>query len=352
MCEHDFATALLAWYDINARPLPWRVGPLQIATGQKPDPYRVWLSEIMLQQTTVATVKSYYQSFTARWPTVKALAAADDADVMAEWAGLGYYARARNLLNCSRIVVGEYGGKFPRSRAELLRLPGIGPYTAAAISAIAFGLPETVVDGNVERVMARYFAFQDTLDLIKPQLFEKAAMLTPRQRPGDYAQAVMDLGATVCTPRSPACGLCPCMESCQARAMGLEAQLPRKPVKSAKPTRNGIVYVARRKDGAWLLERRPEKGLLGGMLGWPGSDWCDDPKSAPPFPGSWQPIEIIVKHTFTHFHLKLSVQTISAPQNTTPTSGSFIANDAFQRTDLPTVMRKVFDASAPVFNLD
>ena len=276
--RYDDAEGLLDWYDQHARLLPWRVSPQARAAGERPDPYRVWLSEIMLQQTTVAAVKSYYDRFTALWPTVSDLAAAEDAQVMGEWAGLGYYARARNLLKCARVVAHDHGGRFPTQREALLALPGIGPYTAAAISAIAFDAPEVVVDGNVERVMARRFDIRTPLPAAKPELTEAAARLTPKSRPGDYAQAVMDLGATICTPRNPACGICPWRAPCAARTVGNQADLPFKTPKKAKPTRLGIAYVARRTDGAWLLERRPDNGLLGGMLGWPGSDWGDAPR--------------------------------------------------------------------------
>ena len=258
------AAQLLAWYDRHARALPWRVPP----NGGQADPYRVWLSEVMLQQTTVAAVKAYFHRFTTRWPTVQALAAAEDADVMAEWAGLGYYARARNLLKCARAVAEL--GEFPDTRADLQNLPGIGPYTSAAIAAIAFNRAETVVDGNVERVMARIFDEHTPLPAAKPVLTGYAARLTPDQRPGDYAQAVMDLGATICTPRNPACGICPWRGPCAARANGTAPDLPRKTPKAAKPVRFGIAYIGRRADGAWLLERRPPKGLLGGHAGLAG----------------------------------------------------------------------------------
>ncbi|MBO9468362.1 A/G-specific adenine glycosylase, partial [Tropicibacter sp. R15_0] len=271
------ASELLDWYDRHARDLPWRVPPAARLAGVAPDPYRVWMSEIMLQQTTVVAVKSYFEAFTTRWPTISDLANAADEDVMAAWAGLGYYARARNLLKCARVVTSDFGGTFPDDHGTLLTLPGIGPYTAAAIASIAFDLPETVLDGNVERVMARIFDDHTPLPKAKPVFHDYAAQLTPELRPGDYAQAVMDLGATICTPKNPACGLCPWRSSCAAWTAGTAADLPKKAPKKRKPTRLGIAYLARRVDGAWLLERRPDKGLLGGMLGWPGSDWNDAP---------------------------------------------------------------------------
>ena len=335
------AQGLLEWYDLHARQLPWRLPP---GHAQRPDPYRVWLSEIMLQQTTVAAVKEYFLRFTTLWPDVHALAAAPDADVMGEWAGLGYYARARNLLKCARVVSSSMDGVFPQDRDALLTLPGIGPYTASAVAAIAFDRPETVVDGNVERVMARLFDVATPLPAAKPELTALAAALTPQRRPGDYAQAVMDLGATICTPKSPACGICPWRAPCLGRARGTAPSLPRKTPKKPKPTRHGLVYLARRADGAWLLERRPDKGLLGGMLGWPGSGWTDDqPLAAPPIEANWTALPAAVRHTFTHFHLVLNVLTATVPQDAMPQTGAFLAPEAFRPSDLPTVMRKAYD---------
>jgi len=340
---------LLAWYDVHAREMPWRIGPRDRQNGVRPDPYRVWMSEIMLQQTTVATVRDYFDRFTARWPTVRALASAEDADVMGEWAGLGYYARARNLLKCARAVVADHGGVFPANHDALLKLPGIGPYTAAAVSSIAFDLPHTVLDGNVERVMARLHDIHTPLPAAKPELMAHAHALTPTHRPGDYAQAVMDLGATICAPKSPACGLCPWRAPCAARDAGTAPQLPRKAPKKAKPLRHGTVYLAQRGDGAWLLETRPEKGLLGGMLGWPGSEWVDvaepRPTGSPPLNALWSKTAGEVRHTFTHFHLILTVLLAQVPDDTIPDVGQFIEPDRFRPSDLPTVMRKAFDLS-------
>ena len=346
MRDLRLSDALLAWYDANARIMPWRISPLDRQRGVLPDPYAVWLSEVMLQQTTVAAVREYFLRFTARWPTVADLAAAEDGDVMGEWAGLGYYARARNLLKCARVVVADHGGVFPGRYEDLLRLPGIGPYTAAAISAIAFDQPSTVVDGNVERVMARLFCVEPPLPPAKPELTELAAKLTPSQRPGDYAQAVMDLGATICTPKSPACGICPLMAQCKARIAGIQADLPRKLPKKAKPTRVGIAYLARRADGAWLLERRPDKGLLGGMLGWPGSDWGETAVEHPPLQADWRDPGAEVRHTFTHFHLRLSLRVAELPMTANPETGHFLPRSEFRPSDLPTVMRKAYDLVA------
>ncbi|SPF79720.1 A/G-specific adenine glycosylase [Pseudoprimorskyibacter insulae] len=343
MREPVRAIDLLDWYDRHARALPWRVGPAARKAGLRPDPYRVWLSEIMLQQTTVPAVKSYFLDFTTRWPTVQDLAAAPDEEVMAAWAGLGYYARARNLLKCARLIAGDFGGQFPTDLDTLLTLPGVGPYTAAAVASIAFDVPATVVDGNVERVMARVHDEHTPLPTAKAILTDYAAALTPQDRPGCYAQAVMDLGATICTPRNPACGLCPWRKGCAAWDAGTAAELPKKEPRKKKPTRLGIAYLARRVDGAWLLERRPDKGLLGGMLGWPGSDWNDAPKEDPPIRAEWKALNTEARHTFTHFHLRLTVKTALVPMDRTPQRGEFIELSDFRPADLPTVMRKAFD---------
>lgn len=345
----DLPRILLAWYDVHAREMPWRTGPADRKAGIRPDPYRIWLSEIMLQQTTVATVRDYFARFVTRWPTVGDLAAAQDADVMGEWAGLGYYARARNLLKCARAVVTRHDGVFPADHDDLLALPGVGPYTAAAVSSIAFDLPHTVLDGNVERVMARLHDIHTPLPTAKPTLMAKAAALTPLDRPGDYAQAVMDLGATICTPKSPACGICPWRDPCQARHEGTAPLLPKKTPKKPKPVRHGTLYLAQRTDGAWLLETRPEKGLLGGMLGWPGSDWTDittdRPTGTPPIQAPWHDLPGEVRHTFTHFHLVLTVKVARIDPDVQPDRGSFVARQDFRPSDLPTVMRKAFDLS-------
>lgn len=345
MRDESLAAELLAWYDRNARVMPWRTAPADRAAGVRPDPYRIWLSEVMLQQTTVAAVRAYFLRFTERWPDVAALAAAADADVMGEWAGLGYYARARNLLACARAVAGAHGGRFPTTRDGLMGLPGIGPYTAAAVAAIAFDEPAVVVDGNVERVMARLYGVETPLPAAKPDLVRLAASLTPLLRAGDYAQAVMDLGATICTPRNPACGLCPWNRVCAARAAGVQAELPRKTAKPAKPVRQGRLWVARRADGAMLLETRPDRGLLGGMLGWPGSAW-DGGGGPAPLEADWRDAVGEVRHTFTHFHLRLDIAVAEVGLTAAPLRGVFLPRTAFRPSDLPTVMRKAWDIAA------
>jgi A/G-specific adenine glycosylase len=339
--------ALMRWYDTHARVLPWRVPPDALAEGARPDPYFVWLSEVMLQQTTVAAVRDYFRRFTERWPTVTALAEAEDAEVMAEWAGLGYYARARNLLKCARAVATEHDGVFPDSEEGLRALPGIGPYTAAAIAAIAFDRPAAVLDGNIERVMSRLFAVTDPLPGSKPELRALAARLTPEVRPGCHAQALMDLGATICTPKSPACGICPLMPGCAGRKEGIAADLPAKAPKKAKPTRHGIAYLVMRKDGAVLLETRPPSGLLGGMLAWPGTDWTEDaPLEAPPLATDWHDPGLEVRHTFTHFHLRLALRMAVVGADAIPERGTFMPRAEFRPAALPTVMRKAHDLAA------
>ncbi len=293
--------------------LPWRAPP-----GERQDPYRVWLSEIMLQQTTVKTVGPYYARFLARWPDLAALAAVPLDDVLKAWAGLGYYARARNLHACARAVVERHGGRFPASEQELLTLPGIGRYTAAAIAAIAFDVPATPIDGNVERVVARLHGIETPLPLGKPEIARHACALTPSRRPGDFAQAMMDLGATLCSPKTPACGLCPFDGSCIARAAGLAETLPRREPKREGALRRGAAFVVLRADGCVLIRQRPARGLLGGMTEVPNTEWSvdfDETKaiaSAPRLgkPGralAWRRRPGVVRHVFTHFPLELAV---------------------------------------------
>ena len=339
------AQRLLAWYDRHRRTLPWRAPP-----GERTEPYRVWLSEIMLQQTTVATVGDYFRRFVERWPTVEALAAAPLDEVLSAWAGLGYYARARNLHACARTVNEQLDGHFPEDESRLLALPGIGPYTAAAIRAIAFDRPASAVDGNVERVIARLFAIETPLPDAKPEINVRAAELVPNERPGDYAQAMMDLGATVCTPRSPRCVICPFVETCRARALNIAESLPRRMPKADKPTRRGLAFVLARGDGAILLRKRPATGLLGGMDEVPSSAWREgkltiaEALKEAPVPAKWQVMEGGVRHTFTHFHLELTVARAMAPTSRLArlAPGSvWCTLDRMTERALPTVMRKI-----------
>ncbi len=295
---------LLAWYDRHRRALPWRALP-----GSRADPYAVWLSEIMLQQTTVRSVKPFFASFLGAWPTVQDLAAASLDDVMRAWAGLGYYSRARNLHACAEVVAHQYGGCFPETEDGLRALPGIGAYTAAAIAAIAFGARAVVVDGNVERVMARVHAIEAPLPAAKPAVYARMGAITPAGRPGDFAQAVMDLGATICTPKNPACAICPLMAHCVARQRGAQLEYPRRQPKRTRPVRFGTAYFITDDSGAILLRTRPDKGLLGRMAELPGSQWLEKDASATRDVGlrARQQHVGTVKHVFTHFTLMLDV---------------------------------------------
>lgn len=321
--------------------MPWRA-----LAGQRPDPYHVWLSEVMLQQTTVAAVRPFFEAFIARWPTVADLAAAPQEEVLNAWAGLGYYARARNLHKCAQTVASWRGGVFPADEDSLRKLPGVGDYTAAAIAAIAFGKPAVVMDGNVERVMARLHAVREPLPGAKPILKRLAAALTPATRAGDYAQAVMDLGATVCTPRKPACGICPWMTDCAARRDGSAESLPAKREKPQRPLRRGIAFWAVRKDGAVLLRRRPPTGLLGGMMEVPSTDWQPDPwdlataAAAAPVQAEWRALPGLVRHVFTHFELELTVAT-GRVGGSALARGLWCPLDGLADQGLPTVMRKI-----------
>ncbi|MBB5746513.1 A/G-specific adenine glycosylase [Brevundimonas variabilis] len=299
---------LLAWYDARARTLPWRAPP---GSGVRTDPYRVWLSEVMLQQTTVPHATPYFLSFTKRWPTVAALAAVDDGELMGAWAGLGYYARARNLLACARAVANDHDGVFPDTEAGLLALPGVGAYTAAAVAAIAFDRPANVVDGNVERVMARLFAVDTPLPGGKVELKRLAGTLVTDDRPGDWAQALMDLGATVCRPRSPLCLVCPVARHCQGLASGEPERFPVKGAKAPRPHRTGVAWVMRDGQGRVAVVRRPDKGLLGGMIGLPTSDWGEGPEVTDPVVADWRDAGAI-EHVFTHFSLTLQVRVATA----------------------------------------
>jgi A/G-specific adenine glycosylase len=338
------AVRLLAWYDRQGRSLPWRA-----PRGVRPDPYRVWLSEIMLQQTTVPAAAPYFARFLERWPTVEALAAAPRDEVLTAWAGLGYYARARNLHACAKVVAEELGGRFPGEEAALLALPGVGAYTAAAIAAIAFDRPATVVDGNVERVVARLFALETPLPAAKPALRRLAAQLTPERRPGDFAQAMMDLGATICLPRTPKCLLCPLADGCAARAAGIAAALPRRAPKAERPTRRAVAFWTLSPAGEVLLRRRPDKGLLGGMMEVPSTDWraerwsAAEARRAAPGNTDWRPLPGQVRHTFTHFHLEVEVWAgrLRGNGRAARADEHWVRLDELGGQALPSVMRKI-----------
>jgi A/G-specific adenine glycosylase len=349
--KHDATTAaaqvsrlLLAWYGRHRRVLPWRARP-----GEAADPYRIWLSEIMLQQTTVKAVGPYYARFLERWPNVAALAAAPLEEVLRTWAGLGYYARARNLHACARAVVERHGGRFPESERELRALPGIGTYTAAAVAAIAFDAPATPVDGNIERVVARLFAVEKPLPGAKPRIRELATALTPRRRSGDFAQALMDLGATICSPKRPACVLCPLVKICAAHARGNPEIFPVKAVRAKGKLRRGAAFVVERADGSVLVRRRPENGLLGGMTEVPTTEWTTDFDSARALTGSpcisgiaWRRLAGTVGHVFTHFPLELVVYLGKIAANAAAPPGMrWVPREEVSVQALPSVMRKV-----------
>lgn len=330
--------SLLAWYQENRRDLPWRC--------ENPDPYKVWLSEIMLQQTTVIVVRPYFEEFLRRWPTLQALAAADLDDVLHAWQGLGYYARARNLLNCAGVVAARYDGHFPDTEKQLLTLPGIGPYTAAAIAAIAFSRPAAPVDGNIVRVISRLKNLQTPLPGLRREVGENLPPLIPADKPGDMVQALMDLGSAICKPRKPLCHQCPWRGSCAAFAAGVAGQLPIRAPKKIKPVRHGVVFWVERADGHILLRRRADKGLLGGMMEIPSTPWREeewDMQEAieqAPVLADWASGLGTVAHTFTHFHLRLSVLRGRTSQRDVNT-GVWSAPDQFAAHALPSVMKKV-----------
>jgi A/G-specific adenine glycosylase len=327
--------ALLAWYADHARVLPWRIPP---GAEEQPDPYRVWLSEVMLQQTTTVHVIPYFDKFTRLWPTVEALAAADEASVMAEWAGLGYYSRARNLVTCARLVA-ERGG-FPEGEAELLTLPGVGEYTAAALAAIAQGRRAVVIDANVERVVARLFSIEQPLPEARPAIRAAAGAITPDERAGDFAQAMMDLGATICSPRNPKCLLCPLASACQARARGIQEKLPMKPPRKAKPKRTGTAFWIEREGRVWLVTR-PAKGMLGAMRALPDDNWSarHDGSGEGPLAGAWR-AGGVVDHSFTHFDLELGLAIYAGNSPAEPVGGEWWPILELDAAGLPTLFAK------------
>jgi A/G-specific adenine glycosylase len=345
------AQDLLAWYDRHRRELPWRVTPDMRATGVVNDPYHVWLSEVMLQQTTVAAVKAYFEKFVRLWPRIEDLAAADTEDVMKAWAGLGYYARARNLKKCAEAVASDHGGRFPETSEALRALPGIGDYTSAAIAAIAFDEPVPVMDGNVERVIARIFRVDEALPFAKPILRRQLATLTPQIRPGDFAQAMMDLGATICTPKRPACAICPWRDSCRALHEGDPELYPVKADKKTKPIRAGAAYVAVDGGDSVLLRKRPPEGLLGGMSEVPTTAWNSNRDGGTgidhaPFAADWQPCGTVT-HVFTHFELRLSVYRADLSKRPSDDNGFWVPVINLDGEALPTVMKKAISAAIP-----
>jgi len=335
----DPAARLLAWYDVHARVLPWRA-----KRGERADPYRVWLSEIMLQQTTVQAVAGYYRKFLDLWPTVEALAAAPLDDVLTAWAGLGYYARARNLHKAAQVVANALGGRFPGTHEGLRALPGVGDYTAGAIASIAFDLPYAAMDANAERVVARLFAVEEPLAKVKVRLRGLGQSLVPERRAGDFAQAMMDLGSAICTPRKPACMSCPLFDDCRARKLGIQEQLPAKGEKALRPMKRGAAFVVRDRDGAVLLVRRPESGLLGGMMQPPLGPWTEEFPSRgealrqAPFEAQWRKRLGIVRHGFTHFELEIEVYETTVAEHP-KIEGKWVRDLA--TAALPTVMKKI-----------
>ena len=353
------AKVLLSWYDLNARTLPWRVSPQDRKCGLLPDPYQVWLSEIMLQQTTIPTVTGYFDKFIETWPTILELAMANENEVLVAWAGLGYYARARNLKKCAETLVKDFAAKFPKTENELLKLPGIGEYTAAAILSIAFDIPIPVVDGNVERVISRLFSIETPLPEAKKVIKQYASQMNSRERAGDYSQAIMDLGATVCSPTKPKCNICPWQTNCSAFFNKNPERYPVKKIKKPKPTRHGLAFVATRTDGAILLRKRPASGLLASMAEVPGSNWEEGNPAKlsqnciefAPISGKWEKITKPVQHTFTHFHLKISVWHLLVDNNVRAPKGHWWSEpNAIVNEPLPTLMRKIISTCSKVLN--
>jgi A/G-specific adenine glycosylase len=342
------AARVLEWWDLHRRALPWRA-----PAGAAADPYRVWLSEILLQQTTAAGAAPYFLDFVARWPDVASLAAAPLDDVMRAFAGLGYYTRARNLHACAREVAAR-GGVFPRKEVELLALPGVGPYTAAAVAAIAFGEPAAPVDGNIARVLSRLHAFATPVAANRPAIEAAARDLTPRDRPGDFAQAMMDIGATICRPRNPACLACPLREGCAAARTAAPEDFPPRAVKKANPARVGAAFYARRADGAFLARRRPPKGLLGSTMELPGGAWgpgdiADVGPAGAPFAARWRRLPGAVEHVFTHFALKLALFVSEADFAAAPEGLVWIAREDIAASGFSTLMRKAAEAAERAF---
>ena len=334
------AASVLSWWDIHRRSLPWRA-----PAGEAADPYRVWLSEILLQQTTAAGAAPYFQNFVAHWPDIDALAAAPLEAIMQAFAGLGYYSRARNLHACAKTIAAR-GGRFPRDEAELRALPGVGPYTAAAIAAIAFDAPAAPVDGNIARIVSRLHAFETPIASNRPAIDAAARALTPSARSGDFAQAMMDIGSAICTPRNPDCGRCPLRPGCAAAARGDPAAYPRREARKARPQRRGAAFFAQRADGGVLLRTRPPEGLLGGTVELPGTAWTSDfeperAARAAPFAASWRLAPGLVEQAFTHFSLALNIYVARIGASAPAPEGCYwVAPEALPGAALSSVMRK------------
>ena len=329
---------VLKWYDGAARDLPWR--------NKTSNPYHTWLSEIMLQQTTVQTVIPYFQNFLTRWPTAEAMAGADLDDILHAWQGLGYYARAHNLHKCAQVITSEHGGVFPDTEEKLLTLPGVGPYTAAAIAAIAFNIPTVPVDGNIERVISRLYSIKEPVRQTKDQVRALATKILPKDRPGDFAQALMDLGATICRPKSPKCDQCPWASACTAYKSDMPEVYPVKLPKKLKPTRHGVAFWLQNADKEIWLRKRPPRGLFGGMIEVPSTEWRDQPweneevRELAPFNVKWSALEGMVTHTFTHFHLNITIWVGTTSANTNA-DGFWCAPNQFSEQALPTLMKKI-----------
>ena len=346
--DTQIAPELLDWYDKNARDLPWRIPPVESVTGIKPNPYHTWLSEIMLQQTKVETVKSYYEFFIFKWPTIMDLAAAKDEEIMEAWAGLGYYRRAQNLIRCAKIVAKDFNGVFPEDEDSLLQLPGVGNYTSAAIQSIGFNKKAVVIDGNVARIISRLFALNTPITLSQKKIKSYAKKLLPKNRFGDYAQALMDLGSKICTPKKPKCNKCPIAGSCRSFHLNLCNRIPYPKQKKQRPIKYGYAFVALTKTNKILLERRPNEGLLGGMLGFPSTQWeqSENVKFNPPFENNWKILSEPVTHVFSHFKLKLRVAVGIIEFE--PSGYDIISLESFNRNSLPSLMRKVFDVGLKI----
>ena len=335
---------LLRWYSENGRTLPWRVNPEDAEAGKNPDPYKIWISEIMLQQTTVNTVIPYYKSFIKKWDSIDKLSCADENDILAFWAGLGYYARGRNLLKCAKELSEKFDGKIPNDKKTLLELPGIGEYTASAIRSIAFGEREVVIDANIERVVCRLFKIEKPVNQSKKDIKKYASQLFPKLHSGDFAQALMDFANAVCKPKKPNCNNCPIATSCLSLELGVVENIPAKPVKKDKPIRKGFVFFIKVQPNSFLLERRPSEGILGGLMGFPTTEW-EIIKNKPTLPlkAKWTFTKQLVTHQFSHFKLELEI--VLGEKVTSKFDGSkylAVEQQGFDLMTLPALMRKVY----------